>query len=384
MIGEVLAAAALAVWLYLLVGRGAFWRCSERDDSWPKKPAALARVAVVVPARNEAQQIGPSLASLMKQDYPGPWEIILVDDESSDGTADAARASAASLTPGRLRIVRGRSLPPGWTGKVWAIKQGIDQAMASPQKPDYLLLTDADIVHPPDSITRLLAQAQANRLVLTSLMVKLRCDSLAERASIPAFVFFFQMLYPFAWVNRPHCSTAAAAGGCMLVRADALDQAGGIEAIHDALIDDCALAGSLKRHGPIWLALTRRLHSIRSYPTFADIRRMVSRSAYAQLRFSPLLLLATVAAMTVTYLVPPVVVFTGTGLARMLAASAWGLMALAFAPTLRLYRLSLLWGLALPAIALQYLVFTIDSACQYARGRGGTWKGRVQARVPQP
>jgi len=170
----------------------------------------------------------------------------------------------------------------------------------------------------------------------------------------------------------------------MLVRADALDQAGGIEAIHDALIDDCALAGSLKRHGPIWLALTRRLHSIRSYPTFADIRRMVSRSAYAQLRFSPLLLLATVAAMTVTYLVPPVVVFTGTGLARMLAASAWGLMALAFAPTLRLYRLSLLWGLALPAIALQYLVFTIDSACQYARGRGGTWKGRVQARVPQP
>ena len=384
MIGEVLAAAALAVWLYVLVGRGAFWRCGERDDAWPKKPAALARVAVVVPARNEAQQIGPSLASLMKQDYPGPWEIILVDDESSDGTADAARASAASLTPGRLRIVRGRSLPPGWTGKVWAIKQGIDQAMASPQKPDYLLLTDADIVHPPDSITRLLAQAQANRLVLTSLMVKLRCDSLAERASIPAFVFFFQMLYPFAWVNRPHCSTAAAAGGCMLVRCDALDQIGGIEAIHDALIDDCALAGSLKRHGPIWLALTRRLHSIRSYPTFADIRRMVSRSAYAQLRFSPLLLLATVAAMTVTYLVPPVVVFTGTGLARMLAASAWGLMALAFAPTLRLYRLSLLWGLALPAIALQYLVFTIDSACQYARGRGGTWKGRVQARVPQP
>jgi hopene-associated glycosyltransferase HpnB len=385
---EVLAATALAVWLYLLFARGAFWRCTERDDWTPatlaERPAGLPCVAVVVPARNEADQIGASIGSLVKQDYAGPWTIILVDDESSDGTADVARRTLAEDCNERLRVVTSRVLPAGWTGKLWAIKQGTELAMALPQRPDYLLLTDADIVHPPDSVRRLVEHAHCKGLVLASLMVKLRCESFAERANIPAFVFFFQMLYPFAWVNRPHGPVAAAAGGCMLVRADALDEAGGIEVIRGALIDDCALARVLKRHGPIWLGLTTRVRSIRRYAALADIRRMVVRSAYAQLRYSPLLLFGTVAAMGLTYFVPPVIALAGTGVARVLGLLTWGLMALAFAPTLRLYRRSPLWGFALPAIALQYLIFTLDSAYQYVRGRGGTWKGRVQANVSEP
>jgi hopene-associated glycosyltransferase HpnB len=210
-------------------------------------------------------------------------------------------------------------------------------------------------------------------------MVKLRCESFAERAGIPAFVFFFQMLYPFAWVNRPTSAVAAAAGGCMLVRADVLRKAGGIEVIRGALIDDCALAKALKAHGPIWLGLTERVHSVRPYPALADIRRMVARSAYAQLHYSPLLLMGTVAGMVVTYLVPPFAAIFGSGIARMVGLATWALMALAFQPTLRFYRLSPLWGVALPAIALQYTLYTLDSAYQYVRGRGGTWKGRVQA-----
>jgi hopene-associated glycosyltransferase HpnB len=378
---EMLAATALAVWLYLLFARGAFWRCTERDDWAPGKLAGPPGVAVVVPARNEADQIGASIGSLAKQDYGGPWTIILVDDASSDGTADIARRILAGHGDERLRVVTSRALPAGWTGKLWAIKQGIALAMTLPQRPDYLLLTDADIVHPPDSVSRLVEHAQSRGLVLTSLMVRLRCESFAERASIPAFIFFFQMLYPFRWVNRPHGPVAAAAGGCMLARADALERAGGIEVIRGALIDDCALARVLKMHGPIWLGLTTRVRSIRSYATLADIRRMVARSAYAQLRYSPLLLLGTVAAMAVIYFVPPVVALAGTGVARLLGLVTWGLMALAFAPTLRFYRCSLLWGIALPVIALAYLVFTLDSAYQYMRGRGGTWKGRVQANM---
>jgi hopene-associated glycosyltransferase HpnB len=378
----VVASIALAVWLYLLLARGAFWRSAERDDWALTRLAAWPRVAAVVPARNEAECIGASISSLLAQDYPGAWTVILVDDDSDDGTADIARRAAQAGE--RLRLVTSRSLPAGWTGKLWAVKQGIDAAAALPQPPDYLLLTDADIVHAPDSVTRLLAHAEAKKLVLTSLMVKLRCESFAERANIPAFIFFFQMLYPFSWVNRPQSEVAAAAGGCMLVRADVLRQAGGIEVIRGALIDDCALAKALKAHGPIWLGLTERVHSIRPYPAFGDIRRMVARSAYAQLRYSPLLLLGTVAGMAVTYLAPPLLAIFGSGTARILGLASWALMLIAYQPTLRLYRLSPLWGVALPAIALQYLLFTLDSAYQYVRGRGGSWKGRVQANVSEP
>jgi hopene-associated glycosyltransferase HpnB len=373
----VVATVALAVWLYLLLGRGGFWRCRERDDDVPAKLAAWPRVAAVVPARNEAEHIADSIGSLLAQDYGGAWTVVLVDDDSADGTAEVARRAADG--DARLRVVKSRGLPAGWTGKLWALRQGIDAAMALPEPPDYLLLTDADIVHDPDSLSRLVARAESKRLVLTSLMVKLRCESFAERTAIPAFVFFFQMLYPFAWANQPQRAVAAAAGGCMLVRANTLRKAGGIDVIRGALIDDCALAKALKAYGPIWLGLTERVHSVRPYPSFADIRRMVARSAYAQLRYSPLLLLGTVAGMVLTYLVPPFVAIFGSGIARMIGLATWAFMALAFQPTLRFYRLSPLWGIALPAIALQYTLYTLDSAYQYVRGRGGTWKGRVQA-----
>jgi hopene-associated glycosyltransferase HpnB len=385
-IAVLLASVALAVWIYLIVARGAFWRLTERDDG--QAPSAAAerwpRVVAVVPARNEAESIDRCIRSLMFQEYHGDWAVILVDDDSNDGTAELARRAAGAtgrLAEGRLQVVASRGPPAGWTGKLWALKQGIDAAMARGEPPDYLLLTDADIEHWPDSLTRLVTRAERGGLVLTSLMVKLRCESFAERMSIPAFIFFFQMLYPFALVNRPASPVAAAAGGCMLVRADALRRAGGIESIRAALIDDCALAKALKAQGPIWLGLTERVRSIRPYPGFADIRRMVVRSAYAQLDYSPLMLLATVAGMAVVYLVPPLFAIFGGGVARALGLIAWLLMALAFQPTLRFYRLSPLWGIALPIIALQYLIFTLDSAWQYVRGRGGSWKGRAQARA---
>jgi hopene-associated glycosyltransferase HpnB len=377
----VLACLALAVWLYLLTARGAFWLCTERDDHEPDPPRVWPKVAAVVPARNEAAGIAASIGSLLAQDYHGPWSVILVDDDSSDGTAEAAARAAGA--DARLSLVSSRALPSGWTGKLWALKQGIDAAMAEPQPPDYLLLTDADIVHEHGSVRRLVARAEAGGLALASLMVKLRCESFAERADIPAFIFFFQMLYPFSLVNRAQSRVAAAAGGCMLVRTAALQAIGGIAAIRGALIDDCALARRLKSQGPIWLALTERVHSIRPYPAFGDIRRMVVRSAYAQLRYSPLLLGAAAGGMVVTYLVPPLAAMLGGGAARYIGLATWILMALSLQPTLHLYRLSPLWGIALPAVAVQYLLFTLESAFQYMRGRGGSWKGRVQANVSE-
>jgi hopene-associated glycosyltransferase HpnB len=383
MILEAIAALAAAIWLYLVLARGGFWLCSERHEGGPAMAASWPAVTVVIPARNEADGIAETVASLLRQDYAGPLKIILVDDDSSDGTADVARRTAASLNASeRLAIIDGQPLPRGWTGKLWAVKQGVAAAQSAADASEYILLSDADIRYAPEVLTGLMARAVANKLVLTSLMVKLRCESFAERALIPAFIFFFQMLYPFPWVNKPASATAAAAGGCMLVRSDALKTAGGIDAIRNALIDDCSLAKLLKAQGPIWLGLTERVHSTRPYPDVEDIRRMVSRSAYAQLRYSPLLLAGTVVGMALTYLAPPLLTVFGSGPARWLGLLAWGLMALSFVPTLRLYRRSLLWGPALPAIALCYMLFTLDSALQFARGKGGLWKGRVQALEP--
>jgi hopene-associated glycosyltransferase HpnB len=380
---QAIAALAAAIWLYLVLARGGFWLCSERHEGGPAMAASWPAVTVVIPARNEADGIAETVASLLRQDYAGPLKIILVDDDSSDGTADVARRTAASLNASeRLAIIDGQPLPRGWTGKLWAVKQGVAAAQSAADASEYILLSDADIRYAPEVLTGLMARAVANKLVLTSLMVKLRCESFAERALIPAFIFFFQMLYPFPWVNKPASATAAAAGGCMLVRSDALKTAGGIDAIRNALIDDCSLAKLLKAQGPIWLGLTERVHSTRPYPDVEDIRRMVSRSAYAQLRYSPLLLAGTVVGMALTYLAPPLLTVFGSCPARWLALLAWGLMALSFVPTLRLYRRSLLWGPALPAIALCYMLFTLDSALQFARGKGGLWKGRVQALEP--
>jgi hopene-associated glycosyltransferase HpnB len=380
MLAQILAALALAIWLYLLLGRGGFWLSSQRDDGELAPVRDRPKLAVVIPARDEAQGIGACIRSLLQQDFAGEWIVILVDDGSSDGTAAIARQAVAAL-PGqwRLNVVTGAPPPAGWTGKLWALKQGIDMAGRVAPETEYFLLSDADIVYAPGTLTALVARARAGGLVLTSLMVKLRCESLAERALIPAFIFFFEMLYPFAWVNREEAATAGAAGGCMLVRADALGQAGGIAAIRNALIDDCALARKLKVRGPIWLGLTERAHSIRPYPGFEDIRHMVARSAYAQLRYSPLILAGVLAGMGVTYLAPPLFALFGTGWVRISGLAAWVLMAIAFQPTLRFYRVSPLWGIALPAIAFCYTLFTLDSALQFARGKGGLWKGRVQA-----
>ncbi len=382
MANQIIASMVLAIWLYLLAGRGAFWLGRERDTALPAAERAWPAIAAVIPARDEAECVGETIASLLRQDYPGKFTVILVDDQSRDGTAQVARDTAAALGAGdRLTVLSGRALPAGWTGKLWAQHQGVEAAETASHSPDYLLFTDADIVYVPDELRKLAARAQSGGYVLTSLMAKLRCESPAERMFIPAFIFFFQMLYPFAWANDSGRATAAAAGGCMLVRCDALREAGGMTSIRSALIDDCALAKRLKALGPIWIGLTEGVRSLRAYPALDDIRHMVSRTAYAQLRYSPLLLAGTVLGLTITYLAPVLLALFAVGTARLLGILAWLLMALAFQPTLRFYRLSPLWGLALPAIAAIYMAFTVDSAYQHARGRGGMWKGRAQANV---
>jgi len=378
---EIIALFAFALWLYLLAARGGFWLASQRDDR-PELagPTAWPPVTAVIPARDEANSIARCLRSVLGQDYPGTLKVVVVDDGSQDGTGAIAREAAVKLDArDRLVVLQGRPLPPGWTGKVWALKQGVDFALAQIRKPKYLLLTDADIVYARQALRRLVSRAENGPTVLTSVMAKLHCASFAERCLIPAFVFFFQMLYPFAWVNRRDHATAAAAGGCMLVRSEALASAGGIDAIRDALIDDCALAKRLKTVGPIWLGLSTRVQSIRRYDGFGPIRKMITRSAYAELRYSPLRLIATTLAMALTFLAGPLLAVYGSGTAALLGLATWGAMVIAFQPTLRLYGLSPFWGLALPLIALAYMIWTIESALLYARGRGGAWKGRVQA-----
>jgi hopene-associated glycosyltransferase HpnB len=375
---------ALAIWLYLLMGRGGFWLARERDDRGRAgDPARWPSVTAVVPARNEADVIARSIASLARQDYPGPFRIVLVDDGSDDGTAARALASARDNGARQLDVVRGAAVPAGWTGKMWAQHQGVEHATAG-DGPDYLLLTDADIGHAPDNLRALISHAESRGVVLVSLMAELSCRRWAERFLIPAFVFFFQMLYPFSWVADRSRALAAAAGGCMLVRREALERVGGMASIKSEIIDDCALARRLKGQGPIGLSLTRRAVSLRSYEGLSDIGRMVSRSAYAQLDYSPLLLAGTVVGMAITYLVPAQFALFGSGTAQAAGLAAWLLMAMAFQPVLRFYRVSPLWGVALPAIAGAYTIFTLQSAIAVWRGHGGLWKGRVQARVGAP
>jgi hopene-associated glycosyltransferase HpnB len=384
---DILASIVLAIWLYLIAARGGFWCATERDDAGdaPEVDAVPRRwpaVSAVIPARDEAETIGETVASLLRQDYRGVFTVIVVDDQSRDATARIARETAVTLAADeRLTVLSGRALPPGWTGKLWAQQQGVEYADHVQTPPDYLLLTDADIVYKPVALACLVLRAEQDGFVLASLMAKLRCESFAERMFVPAFIFFFQMLYPFAWVGARRRSTAAAAGGCMLVRRDALQAAGGLASIRGALIDDCALAKLLKAHGPISIALTDRVHSVRAYPSVGDIRRMVSRTAFAQLRYSPLLLAGTILGLALTYLAPVALAIFATGVPQFVGIFVWILMALAFRPTLRFYRMSWLWAPALPAIAAVYMAFTIDSAYQHARGRGGMWKGRVQGNI---
>jgi hopene-associated glycosyltransferase HpnB len=313
------------------------------------------------------------VGSLLAQDYAGDFRILVVDDQSSDSTAQCCWALGGGE---RLEVLRGAELPQGWTGKLWALKQGLIRAAG--HRPDYFWFTDADIAHSPDNLRRLIARAEGGQFVMVSLMAKLRCESLAECFLIPAYVFFFAMLFPFSRVNRPDDPTAAAAGGCIVLRRDALEQAGGIDSVRHEIIDDCALGRRMKGQGPVWLGLTERAVSLRAYPQVRDIRQMVARSAYTQLRYSSFLLLGTLAGMITNYAAPPFVALLGGDGARIAAGVSWLCMAVAFQPTLRFYRRSPLWGLVLPIIGIFYAAFTLDSAIQFWRGRGGMWKGRFQ------
>lgn len=372
MIIQITAAASLAAWLYLFTSRGNFWQISAAPK--PVPPPEPKFVCVVIPARNEEAVIGQSLVSLLNQNYAGRVHVILVDDQSSDRTAAIARESAG---PYQLTVLQAGPLPAGWSGKLWAISEGLKRAASF--APDYILFTDADIVHSPTNIAELVARAEAGKLDLVSLMVKLQCRSFAETLLVPPFVFFFFMLYPPAWAARRDRKTAAAAGGCILIRPSALRRIGGIESIHDAIIDDCAMARAVKRTGGgIWLGLTNETNSIRDYKTFAEIRAMISRTAFAQLNHSVLLLLLTILGMAVIYLAPPLLVFTGKLLTVYMSFAAWSLMTISYVSVLRFYGRSVLWAPLLPLIALFYMSATIDSARSYWTGRGGIWKGRIQ------
>ncbi|MFF5703160.1 glycosyltransferase [Streptomyces sp. NPDC012794] len=382
--------ASLAAWLWLTLAQGMFWRTDVRLP--PRSaPARWPSVAVVVPARDEAEVLPRSLPSLLAQDYPGEARIVLVDDGSTDGTADLARRLAAEQPGLPLAVVTPGEPPPGWTGKLWALRHGITRARTGPdgQEPEFLLLTDADIAHEPDSLRELVAAATSAGLDLVSQMARLRVAGFWERLLVPAFVYFFAQLYPFRRVNRPASRTAAAAGGCVLLRTEAAVRAGIPDSIRQAVIDDVSLARAVQRSGGrIWLGLAERVDSVRPYSALGDLWRMVSRSAYAQLRHQPLLLAGTVAGLTLVYLVPPAALFAGLAgpASAESTATAWGgglawlLMAGTYLPMLRYYRQSAALAPLLPLTALLYLLMTVDSAVQHYRGRGAAWKGRTYAR----
>ncbi|MGW1838261.1 glycosyltransferase [Streptomyces sp. NPDC002067] len=377
---EWIGAGSLAVWLWLLLGQGFFWRTDVRlpartePERWPS-------VAVVVPARDEAAALPESLPSLLAQKYPGRAEIFLVDDGSTDGTGALARALAAERGGLPLTVASPGPVEPGWTGKLWAVRHGIALARERTDA-EYLLLTDADIAHEPDSLRELVAAARSAGLDLVSQMARLRVATFWERLIVPAFVYFFAQLYPFRWVNRPGARTAAAAGGCVLLRADAAERAGVPEAIRHAVIDDVTLARAVKASGGrIWLGLAERVDSVRPYPRLAELWQMVARSAYAQLRHRPSLLLGTVGGLALVYLAPPVTLLAGAAAGSAVAAgcggASWAVMCGTFLPMVRYYRQPWWTVPLLPFTALLYLLMTVDSAVRHHRGRGAAWKGRT-------
>ena len=383
-----LALLSCAIWIFLLTGRGGFWRADVRIDGDAPELGHWPDVVAVVPARDEAAVIGHTLPALLAQDYPGKLSVILVDDHSGDGTeAVAADVAVATGAGERLRIIQSEPLPPGWTGKLWALAQGVAAAGESAEEGSrYLWFTDADISHATPVLRRLVALAERQDLDLASQMVMLRCETFWERLLIPPFVFFFQKLYTFAWVNDPRRSVAAAAGGCLLLRRAALDRAGGLAPIGGALIDDCSLAAHIRSGGRdgggrLWLGLTAESASLRGYESLGPIWRMVARSAYTQLNHSDWLLAATIVGMALMYAAAPAIVFSwpwhGQSLAAAAALAAWAMMAAAIAPTLRLYRQPLWRAFLLPIAAGLYVAMTIDSAWAHWRGRGGAWKGRL-------
>lgn len=391
----------LGIWVGLLAFRGRFWQTDCQLEVQSSKWEIWPSVCVVIPARNEADLLPITLRSILKQDYPGNFSVILVDDSSTDGTGTVAQQVAENLHKSwQIEVISAQALPSNWTGKLWAMEQGVCHSQKLTPTPDYYLFTDADIEHDTANLGELVTKAKQENLDLVSLMVRLRCESFWEQFLIPAFVFFFQKLYPFRWVNNPNNSTAAAAGGCILIAGDALNRIGGLQVIRQALIDDCALAKAVKssypqksllnpltsplrgekEEGIIWLGLSNLTRSLRPYPSLASIWNMVARTAFTQLNYSPLLLLSTVLAMTLIYLVSPVAAIwgglTGNWLIALAGLSGWLLMVCAYFPILMFYQCSPLLAFCLPIIALFYTLMTVDSARLHWGGKGGAWKGR--------
>lgn len=376
---------SLIIWSYLLLGRGQFWRTNQQLSNYPSSRGdRVPSIAVIIPARNEADVLPISLRSLLTQNYDAAQLTIwLVDDHSEDGTADVARQIAAAVDKTeQLKVIAAATLPKGWTGKLWALEQGVNHAIAQ-HNPDYLLLTDADIEHAPDNLTQLVTKAINDDRELVSLMVKLRCKSFWEKLLIPAFVFFFAKLYPFAWVNNPQHPLGAAAGGCVLVKRKAIERIGGIASIRNALIDDCTLGQTIKATGNhrIWLGLTNTTHSLRPYETLETIWTMVTRTAYTQLNYSPVLLIGTLVGMFLVYLVPivgmTIGLLSGNAVITIVSAIPYLFMTIAYFPTVQFYQCNPAWSFSLPAIAFLYTLMTIDSARRHWQGKGGQWKGRT-------
>jgi hopene-associated glycosyltransferase HpnB len=375
-LATVAAALAFLIWVYLAFARGLFWHFESTHENAAHVAHFPAGVAAIVPARNEARSIGPAITSLLNQSVP--MTIFLVDDESTDGTGDLARRIAESASSANaLVVMEGRPLPSDWTGKLWAMQQGFERALSA--NPEWLLFTDADVVHDAQTAANLRSIAAQGGYDLVSFMVKLHCESFAEKLLIPAFVYFFFMLYPPAWIRDPRRVTAGAAGGCMLVRTKALMRAGGLGPIRGAMIDDCSLARLLKQQGGrLWLGLTDRSRSLRRYETFPEIERMVSRTAFNQLKHSVLLLMGTILGMMVVYSAPPLLLFSRNTGAIFMSVAAWALTTVTYSRMVRHYRLNPAWALSLPLAALFYMGATIHSAVKYWSGRGGEWKGRTQ------
>jgi hopene-associated glycosyltransferase HpnB len=372
---------SLAIWIYLIFARGSFWRLRAFDNDQTivvplnRRP----RIIAVVPARNEAETIGRAVAALVRQDYPGEFSIVVADDHSEDGTAELARRAGAECGASeRISIHMAAPLPAGWTGKLWALNEGVTQAARD--APEFYWFTDADVCHAPDTLGRLVARAESSKLDLASLMVMLQTRTLPERALIPPFLYFFLKLYPPSRIADADARTAGAAGGCILLRRSALERIGGLARIRGEVIDDCALARAVKKSGGrIWMGLTRMSVSLRAYGSFGEIRDMIARTAFTQLRYSVLVLLGTLVGMFFTYIAPIVVLFARDSIARILGAAAWALMSVSFLPTVRFYRLSPFWTPLLPLAGIFYSCATWLSAVRYWHGRGGQWKGRAQA-----
>src|SRR5271165_654339 len=374
-------AAGLLAWIYLILAHGGFWKVWQLGCNVPAAPHVVGKIAVVIPARDEAEVIGETVQSLLGQTCADSIRVFVVDDHSSDGTAKAAREAGQKCgRSGSVEVIAAKALPHDWTGKLWAVQQGVDEALKL--DPEFLLLTDADIHHAPDNVATLVAMAEAGNYDLTSLMVKLHCRSIAERLLIPAFVFFFFMLYPPTWIRDPKRKMAGAAGGCMLIRPRALQVAGGVAAIRDQIIDDCALAAAVKKTGGrVWLGVTPNTFSMRAYDSFAEIERMIARTAFNQLHHSASLLAGTILGVAIIYLVPLALLAGGHIWLVALGAVCWLLMAAAYLPMVRFYGLGAAWALTLPLSASFYMFATIHSGVKFWSGRGGTWKGRAQDRV---